>query len=465
VVGAIAAAVVMVGLLATSARAAEVASPWLKVTANDTQVGGTLTVSTTLDGGVAPTGTITISGYHSDCGGTPDLTKTLDVSGNGSYTATFAADHTGHVNWNASYSGDAGNAPASVTCAARSEISQATPVLTQSPTDAGIGEPISNVVKLTGGGGATGTILFIASTNPGCEGGSVYRTTADVSGDGDYGVSFTPDAMGTYYWYAQYSGDDDNAATGTYCDKFSTVGKAKPALEIDATDALLGGEIDATATMSGGYKTTGDTVYRAWTTADCSGDPVFEGTTGAFTPTAAGTYHWIASSAGDENNAAVATTCAEAVSTVTPPTVQEAPSPQPPATALPLPLQISSGAATQPALTLTGVGGPRCITQGGSASVRFTVNTAAKVTFTLLKRVKPVPMTRTLCPGPLPGINPSATYKKLSALGGLNAVKGKHAFALSTGRLAPGRYRVVIAARANGKATASFSFWVLKRHG
>jgi hypothetical protein len=459
-VGTIAATVAAAGLFAASARA-EVAQPGLKVTANDTKVGGTLTVSAALDGGVTPTGTLTISGYHSDCGGTPDFTQTLTVSGNGSYAATFTADHTGHLNWNASYSGDAGNAPASVTCAARSEIGQATPAITQSPTDAGIGEPISNVAKLTGGGTATGTIRFIASTNPGCEGGAVYTTTVDVSGDGDYGVSFTPDAMGRYYWYAQYSGDDNNAATGTYCDKFSTVGKANPSLEISATDALLGGEIDATATMTGGYRPTGDTVYRAWTTADCSGDPVFQGTTGAFTPAAAGSYHWIASYAGDDNNAAVATTCDEAVSTVTAPTILPAPSPQPPASALPL----VSPTVTLPALTLTGVSGPRCIDQGASASVKFTVNTAAKVSFTLQKRIKPVPLTRTLCPGPLPGINPSATYKKLSALGGLNAAKGKHTFALSTRKLAPGRYRVVIAASANGKVTASFSFWVLKRRG
>jgi hypothetical protein len=286
-------------------------------------------------------------------------------------------------------------------------------------------------------------MTIVAATDPDCE-TRVFTKDVEISGDGIYGASFTPAAMGRYYWEAVYPGDDDNDEAGTGCTQFSTVGKATPALSISATDAKIGNPVSASATLTGGHHPTGATTYRAYSTADCSGDPIAEAAT--FTPAAPGVYHWIATYAGDADNASVSTACNAANSTVSDGIVLAAGTPAVVSPAVPL--------------TLTGVSGPRCISQGAGTTARFTVSASTKVTFTLMRRTRPVPLTRSVCPGPLPGINPSATYKRLRALGGRAVGKGRHRVTLDTHTLAPGRYRVVITA---GGVSASFSFWVLTR--
>jgi hypothetical protein len=65
------------------------------------------------------------------------------------------------------------------------------------------------------GGDAGGTITFTLYKDNSCgtkaTGTGTNPQTVSVSGNGDYGpVSFTPDAPGTYYWVASYSGDSPN---------------------------------------------------------------------------------------------------------------------------------------------------------------------------------------------------------------------------------------------------------------
>ena len=78
----------------------------------------TLTDMATLAGGFNPTGTITFTLFHNG-GTTPVDTETVTVNGNGTYTTPtgFALPATGTVTgtyqWDATYSGDANNTPAS----------------------------------------------------------------------------------------------------------------------------------------------------------------------------------------------------------------------------------------------------------------------------------------------------------------------------------------------------------------
>jgi hypothetical protein len=65
------------------------------------------------------------------------------------------------------------------------------------------------------GGDAQGTITFTLYKDNTCTtkatGTGTNPQTVSVSGNGSYGpVSFTPDAPGTYYWVANYSGDSPN---------------------------------------------------------------------------------------------------------------------------------------------------------------------------------------------------------------------------------------------------------------
>jgi hypothetical protein len=76
----------------------------------------------TISAGLSPTGTITFNLYSpaaATCAGTPALTQTVTVSGNGTYSTTntsFVASALGTWRWQVSYSGDANNNPTSSAC-------------------------------------------------------------------------------------------------------------------------------------------------------------------------------------------------------------------------------------------------------------------------------------------------------------------------------------------------------------
>jgi hypothetical protein len=76
----------------------------------------------TLSGGFSPTGSITFSLYSpsdATCSGSPALTQTVTVSGNGTYSTTnttFIASTEGTWRWQSSYGGDNNNLPVTSTC-------------------------------------------------------------------------------------------------------------------------------------------------------------------------------------------------------------------------------------------------------------------------------------------------------------------------------------------------------------
>jgi Ice-binding-like/IPTL-CTERM motif len=88
-------------------------------------VGGSISDTATLSGGVAPTGTITFSLFgpnNATCSGVAIFTSTVPVAGNGVYTsATFTAVTSGIYRWIANYSGDINNAATANACNALNE--------------------------------------------------------------------------------------------------------------------------------------------------------------------------------------------------------------------------------------------------------------------------------------------------------------------------------------------------------
>ena len=198
------------------------------------------------------------------------------------------------------------------------------------------GGAIFDTATLSGGVNPTGTITFtlFGPNNATCTGAAIFTSTVPVSaGNGNYtSGSFTTVAAGTYRWIAVYSGDANNAAVRTACNDANesvVVTKSGPIIATQASGPInVGGTISDTASLSGGTGPTGTITFDVFgpNNAICTGAPVFTSTvpvagngnylSATFTPTAPGTYRFVASYSGDANNAAAATSCddpAEAV--------------------------------------------------------------------------------------------------------------------------------------------------------
>ena len=198
---------------------------------------------------------------------------------------------------------------------------------TQSVT---VGSPISDTASLTGvGATAGGTITFKAygPNDANCTGTAAFTSTKTVLGPGNYtSDSFTPTAVGTYRWTADYSGDASNQSASSPCNapnESSVVNQASPNIVTNATQsATIGSAISDTATLSGATTNAGGTItFKAYgpNDANCTGTAAYSNTvnvngngdygSGNFTPTASGTYRWTADYSGDANNKAASSPC------------------------------------------------------------------------------------------------------------------------------------------------------------
>src|SRR3989440_8258238 len=179
------------------------------------------------------------------------------------------------------------------------------------------GGQVSDVAHLTLGTNPTGTISFTLYSDAGCTiSGSVFTSSATVSGNGDYASGpFTATQAGTYHWRASYSGDGNkNAAGPTACAdpaEAVVVTKASPALTTTASGSVAaGGSVNDVAHLTLGTNPTGTitfTLYgpnedtnttRAFTSHDQVTDDA-DYSSNYFTAIQAGTYRWIASYSGD----------------------------------------------------------------------------------------------------------------------------------------------------------------------
>ncbi|MCU1496891.1 MAG: hypothetical protein JWM47_844, partial [Acidimicrobiales bacterium] len=204
-----------------------------------------------------------------------------------------------------------------------------TMALANQPVSAGIGDTLYTEASLSGGAQTSGTVRFelFGPSDPSCSGTPLVTSTRTLAGgSARSGDSARITEQGTYAWSAFYSGNTRNFPVSVACEP-SVVGKAHSVLFADAlpTAAALGDRIRDIATADG-YNATGSMSFKLFGPADpnCTGTPVFTSTNSGtdrvesdwFTPTAAGTYRWIASYAGDANNTAVTGTCGEQRQTV-----------------------------------------------------------------------------------------------------------------------------------------------------
>jgi hypothetical protein len=220
------------------------------------------------------------------------------------------------------------------------------------------GTPIVN--PTTAGGPAGGTITFnLYGPDDATCSTSIEQSVVTVSGNGDYLAStgtlsgtlgsLTPKAAGTYRWIANYSGDSPNTlanpANGCNGANESVVVSPKnPQITTTASSAPPSGSpvgtalndvahLTGTAPEPNGSPAAGTITFNLYGPGDTtcstpietsvvnvSGDGDYSantgtlsGTLGSLTPTAPGTYLWIASYSGDlPNTTAVSGSCGDA---------------------------------------------------------------------------------------------------------------------------------------------------------
>src|SRR5439155_1092715 len=195
---------------------------------------------------------------------------TINGNGNygwGNYTPTAVGTYTCIAN----YSGDANNSPATGACGDANESSVVTKVqpgiVTNATASTTIGSPISDTATLSNAtSDAGGTITFHLFSTATCTAASEITTglnAVTVNGNGNYGSgNYTPTAVRTYYWIANYSGDTKNEAANGACgdaNESSVVGKAPSTI---GTSQTITPQDSATISASAGGTPTGTVTFK-----------------------------------------------------------------------------------------------------------------------------------------------------------------------------------------------------------
>ncbi|BCJ74751.1 hypothetical protein CS0771_42950 [Catellatospora sp. IY07-71] len=209
---------------------------------------------------------------------------------------------------------------------------------TRASPDVTLGGTVFDTATLDEAASPTGTITFrlYGPDNAECTGMPVFDYTVEVDhGNGEYpSPTFTPTAVGTYRWTAEYSGDANNNELFSPCDAENESVVVNPrattTLSTQASPTVpVGGTVTDTATLAGGQDPTGTITFRLYgpNDADCTGTTVFSDdvtvdngnadyTSEAYTPVVAGLYRWTAVYSGDANNLGATSSCNAANETV-----------------------------------------------------------------------------------------------------------------------------------------------------
>ncbi len=302
-------------------------------------VGEDIQDTANLSAGNNPTGTITFNLYGPDdatCSADSIFESIVDVdSGNGTYNSgTFTTTEVGSYYWTASYSGDDLNEPVESICNEPFEVSvvtQRSPSITTlaSWTGETVGNEgtVGDSATFVDAYNPTGQIDFTLYSDAACTVEVLSGSGVIVAGEASYSQLWTPTAAGTYYWIADYAGDTNNEGFTTSCgddNEDITVDPRSPSITTLAswTGETVGNEgtVGDSATFVDAYNPTGQIDFTLYSDAACtvevlSGSGVIVAGEASYsqlwTPTAAGTYYWIADYAGDTNNEGFTTSCGD----------------------------------------------------------------------------------------------------------------------------------------------------------
>ncbi|HEV2120421.1 MAG TPA: hypothetical protein VGS11_10010 [Candidatus Bathyarchaeia archaeon] len=291
------------------------------VVGNSASDSAVLTGATTNAGGTV-TYNLFLNGI---CSGTSSIISQVTVASStvpNSRTVIF--NSTTAFSWNAGYSGDANNAPATSLCEPLT-IQKASPTLstTVSAPSGTVGSAFHDSSTMTGSYNAGGTVSYSIFSNNACSGNAtpVGNPVIVAGGTAPDSVSVTPSPAGPYSFQASYSGDANNNAVSSGCEPFS-VTKASPTISTAlATNPIaVGGSTSDSATVTGGFSPSGTVTYSYFQGSVCAGPGTTVGLpvtmTSGLVPSSpsqtfssAGPYSWNAVYNGDSNNNAVASAC------------------------------------------------------------------------------------------------------------------------------------------------------------
>ncbi|HEX9304640.1 MAG TPA: hypothetical protein VGA31_09355, partial [Thermoanaerobaculia bacterium] len=233
----------------------------------------------------------------------------------------------GDFYWQAAYSGDSNNNPATSTCTEEHlVVGKNSPSIatTLSKSLANIGDSVHDSSALTGAtSDAGGTVTYTVYTNSSCSTGAQSAGAKTVTnGVVPDSSAITFNSAGDFYWQAVYSGDgNNNPATSTCTEEHLVVGKNSP-LNSTAQSLLPNDSF----TLTGATSSAGGTItFNLYSPSDdtCAGTPAFmqdlsvigndtyKTTNGSGCPTPGptcvlatdeGTWRWKVVYSGDANN-------------------------------------------------------------------------------------------------------------------------------------------------------------------
>ena len=314
------------------------ASPTIATTlsaTNPVAIGTTVHDSATLTGATSNAGgSVTYTVYTDDtCSTVLQGAGKKTVSGGSvpnSDAITF--NNAGTWYWQAVYSGDDNNAPATSPCKEETlTVGKKGPtiVTTLSATNpVAIGTTVHDSAIISNGtADISGTVTYTVYTDETCStvlqgAGTKTLTVAHLVPDSD---AITFNNAGTWYWQAVYSGDANNATAKSTCkEETLTVGKNGPtiATTLSKSRAEVGTVIHDSATLAGVTADAGGTVkYTVFSDATCRTVAQEAGSVNVnkgSVPNSndipfnnVGTWYWQAVYSGDGNNAGATSACTE----------------------------------------------------------------------------------------------------------------------------------------------------------
>lgn len=339
----------------SSTRSVFQATPELATQASGTiQLGGTITDTAFVTGRANPddTGTVDFELFGPDnntCSGAPifqSLNNPISSTSNQVTSEPFTPQAIGTYYWVASYSGDRNNVAVTAPCDASNEsvvVTPGQPILATTASPAiRLGEgDLTDTATVTDRVGPLASTVSFALFGPGdtmCDGPAIFTdddVALPIDSDSVTSAGYTPTVPGTYRWIATYSGDANNLPAAGECNddgESTEVDQAQPVLTTDAgADVSIGDELADTATVTGRVSALDATLdFRLFgpDDSDCSSDAIFEQlgvafaatddsiTSDGYTPTATGTYRWVVTYSGDDNNEGTVGECGDPLETV-----------------------------------------------------------------------------------------------------------------------------------------------------
>lgn len=319
------------------------------LTPNNIGIGGSATDTATLTGGYNPTGTVTyylFVGATGACTGTSHIVSIVTVSGNGaqpsSRAVTFNSTMTQVFGWNATYSGDSNN---------NKEVSVCELLTVTANPDFSISSSISSLTLQVGTTSSTTATITISSINNFAGSVKLTNSTSPFVGIGlvcspnPVSVTTTTPGTSTCTFTGRSAGTFMVTITGTSISPAVTE-SITPAITVTITKAIsaLTSTVNTntitlnsgsqtttdTATLTSSYFATGTIVFRVFGPGDntCTGASQTLSTltvngnggyaSSAFTPArGAGTYEFVASYSGDNNNTNFVTPCGASLEILT----------------------------------------------------------------------------------------------------------------------------------------------------